>query len=179
MGRADPAFFPSQRAYQNSDQAFIDAWKQAIDSYESIFSGITLFIGADSGDDFPNFSQQRSRRMPTTRCSQSTARTRPRPRLCRAKRKPKSLSYFVTVTGLNGKGTQVGGMTASSAVDHRQYRRPRREGAHRLYRPRPCLRSSAGQNSIFRFRARTFRQRDVPLPAAIAPASRLRRALTT
>jgi uncharacterized protein (TIGR03437 family) len=107
--------FPSNSAYQNTDQAFIDAWKQAIDAYESIFSGVTLFIGADAGDDFPNFSQTVTPHADNTLfavdCSNS-----PKTEIMSCEAKTEILSYFVTVTGLNGKGTQVGGMTASSAV---------------------------------------------------------------
>jgi uncharacterized protein (TIGR03437 family) len=107
--------FPSNGAYQNTDQAFIDAWKQAIDAYESIFSGVTLFIGADAGDDFPNFSQTVTPHADNTLfavdCSNS-----PKTEIMSCEAKTEVLSYFVTVTGLNGKGTQVGGMTASSAV---------------------------------------------------------------
>jgi uncharacterized protein (TIGR03437 family) len=107
--------FPSNGAYQNTDQVFIDAWKQAIDAYESIFSGVTLFIGADAGDDFPNFSQTVTPHPDNTLfavdCSNS-----PRTEIMSCEAKTEVLSYFVTVTGSNGKGTQVGGMTASSAV---------------------------------------------------------------
>jgi uncharacterized protein (TIGR03437 family) len=107
--------FPSNSAYQNTDQVFIDAWKQAIDAYESIFSGVTLFIGADAGDDFPNFSQTVTPHADNTLfavdCSNS-----PKTEIMSCEAKTEVLSYFVTVTGLNGKGTQVGGMTASSAV---------------------------------------------------------------
>jgi hypothetical protein len=107
--------FPSNSAYQNTDQVFIDAWKQAIDAYESIFSGVTLFIGADSGNDFPNFSQTVTRHADNTLfavdCSNS-----PKTEIMSCEAKTEILSYFVTVTGLNGKGTQVGGMTASSAA---------------------------------------------------------------
>ena len=107
--------FPSNSAYQNTDQVFIDAWKQAIDAYESIFSGVTLFIGADAGDDFPNFSQTVTPHADNTLfavdCSNS-----PKTEIMSCEAKTEILSYFVTVTGLNGKGTQVGGMTASSAV---------------------------------------------------------------
>ena len=39
--------------YENSDQVFIDAGKQAIDAYEAIFSGITIFSNPDAADDFP------------------------------------------------------------------------------------------------------------------------------
>ena len=107
--------FPSNSAYQNTDQVFIDAWKQAIDAYESIFSGVTLFIGADAGDDFPNFSQTVTPHADNTLfavdCSNS-----PKTEIMSCEAKTEVLSYFVTVTGSNGKGTQVGGMTASSAV---------------------------------------------------------------
>jgi hypothetical protein len=37
--------FPTNAAYQKSDQVFIDPWKQAIDAAESIFTDVTLFIG--------------------------------------------------------------------------------------------------------------------------------------
>jgi hypothetical protein len=43
--------FPSN--YQNSDQAFIDAWERAIDLYGQVFSNTTLAVTAGSG--FPNF----------------------------------------------------------------------------------------------------------------------------
>ena len=94
--------FPSNGAYQSTDQVFIDAWKQAIDAYESIFSGVTLFIGADAGDDNTLFAVD---------CSNTS-----KAEIMSCEAKTEVLSYFVKVTGLNGKGTQVGGMTASSAV---------------------------------------------------------------
>lgn len=107
--------FPSNSAYQNTDQAFIDAWKQAIDAYESIFSGVTIFIGADAGNDFPNFSQTITPHSGNTLfavdCSSS-----PKTEIMSCEAKTEILSYFVGVAGLNGKGTQVGGMTAASAV---------------------------------------------------------------
>jgi hypothetical protein len=37
--------FPTNAAYQKSDQVFIDEWKQAIDAAESIFTDVTLFLG--------------------------------------------------------------------------------------------------------------------------------------
>jgi len=43
--------FPSN--YQNSDQAFIDAWERAIDLYGQVFSNTTLAVTTGSG--FPNF----------------------------------------------------------------------------------------------------------------------------
>jgi uncharacterized protein (TIGR03437 family) len=108
--------FPSTSAYQNTDQAFIDAWKQAIDAYESIFSGITLFLAPDAGNDLPTFSQTVTPHADNTLfaqdCSSSISGGRNDLMSCEAK--TEVLSYFVTKTGLNGKATQVGGMTASS-----------------------------------------------------------------
>ena len=34
-------------------QVFVDYWNNAIDLYETIFSGITLVLTPDSGTDFP------------------------------------------------------------------------------------------------------------------------------
>src|SRR5579863_4976325 len=105
--------FPSNSAYQNTDQVFIDAWKQAIDAYESIFSGVTLFIGADAGDDFPNFSQTVTPHPDNTLFAQDCSNS-PKTEIMSCEAKTEVLSYFVTVAGSNEKGTQVGGMTASS-----------------------------------------------------------------
>ena len=41
-------------AYQNSDQAFIDEWKAAIDLYGQTFKNLTLLLWAEPG--FPNLS---------------------------------------------------------------------------------------------------------------------------
>jgi hypothetical protein len=43
-----------QRAYWNTDLAFIEAWDNAIDLYGSIFPGVTLVVTTGSG--LPNFS---------------------------------------------------------------------------------------------------------------------------
>ena len=40
-------------SYQNSDQAFIEAWQDAVDLYSATFSGLTLVITTGSG--LPNF----------------------------------------------------------------------------------------------------------------------------
>ena len=107
--------FPTNAAYQNTDQVFIDAWKQAIDAAEAIFSGVTLFIGADAGDDFPNFSQTITPHPDNTLFATDCSNT-PKTEIMSCEAKTEILSYFVTVTGSNQKGTQVGGMTASSAL---------------------------------------------------------------
>jgi uncharacterized protein (TIGR03437 family) len=110
--------FPSNSAYQNTDQAFIDAWKQAIDAYESIFSGVTLFIGADGGNDFPSFSQNVTPHPDNTLFAQdcATAISGSLPFLMSCEAKTEVLSYFLKATGPNAKSTQVGGMRASSPV---------------------------------------------------------------
>ena len=110
--------FPSNTAYQNTDQVFIDQWKQAIDAYEKIFTGVTLFIGADAGNDLPDFSQNVTPHPDNTLFAQDCSNSIHGPlkdqMSCEAK--TEILSYFVAVAGPNGKATQLGGMTASSSV---------------------------------------------------------------
>ena len=106
--------FPTNAAYRKSDQVFIDAWKQAIDAAESIFTGLTLFLGPDAGHDFPTFgltsvTPHADNTLFAVECS-STVKAQ----LVSCEAKTEILSYFVTVTASNVKGTQVGGMTASS-----------------------------------------------------------------
>jgi uncharacterized protein (TIGR03437 family) len=107
--------FPSNTAYQNSDQVFIDSWTQAIDAYEKTFSGITLFLGADSGDDFPSFSTILTPHPDNTLFAKDCSAVN-KMELMSCEAKTEILSYFVTVAGSDVKSTQVGGMTASSAV---------------------------------------------------------------
>lgn len=107
--------FPNNSAYFNTDQAFIDAWKQAIDSAEAIFTGVTLFLGPDAGNDFPNYSQNVTPHPDNTLFAVDCA-SPPSNELMSCEAKTEILSYFLTVTGPNGKGTQVGGMTASSSL---------------------------------------------------------------
>lgn len=108
--------FPSTAAYQNTDQVFIDRWKQTIDLYESIFSGITLFLSPDAGNDLPEFGQNVTPHPDNTLFTQDCAGAAKKndPMSCEAK--TEILSYFVSVSGPNGKATEVGGMTASSPV---------------------------------------------------------------
>ena len=115
--------FPdSSTSFLHSDQAFIDPWKQAIDQYEKVFSGITLVISPDSGSDLPNFGHNVTPHLDnilyTQDCAVSIASTDPGSRLykdlmsCEAK--SEILSYFVAAQGSNAKCTRVGGLTASS-----------------------------------------------------------------
>ena len=107
--------FPSNSAYQNTDQAFIDAWEQAIDASGKIFTGVTLFLGPDSGNDLPTFAQSVTPHPDNTLFAQDCSSS-PKNQIMSCEAKTEILSYFVTVTGAYGKGTQVGGMTASSSV---------------------------------------------------------------
>lgn len=104
--------FPFRPGYENSDQVFIDAGKQAIDAYEAIFSGITIVSNPDAADDFPEqpypFVVHPDNTLYAVDCSSATQN----PMSCEAK--TEILSYFVTARGRNEKSTQVGGMTAGT-----------------------------------------------------------------
>jgi hypothetical protein len=103
-----------------SDQVFIDAWMKAIDTYEGIFSGITLVLSPDSGKDLPEFGVNRANVSPhpdngllySQDCSRTTS-----PLSCEAK--TEVIQYFMNATCstsencVNGKSTQVGGLTAT------------------------------------------------------------------
>ena len=106
--------FPTNAAYQKSDQVFIDAWKQAIDAAESIFTGLTLFLGPDAGQDFPTFGLTSVTPHTDNTLFAVDCSTAVKAQLVSCEAKTEILSYFVTVTGSNVKATQVGGMTASS-----------------------------------------------------------------
>ena len=108
--------FPTNAAYQNSDQVFIDAWKQVIDSAESIFTGITLFLGPDSGNDLPTFGTTSVTPHADNTLFALECSTAPKANLLSCEAKTEILSYFVTAKGSNVKGTQVGGMTALSPL---------------------------------------------------------------
>ena len=97
--------YANQPNYQNSDQAFIDEWDNAIDMYGKVFSGITLVASPDTGG-FPDFS---------TNFSIPSAFTAycPNPDMdCAAK--TMILSHFIdpAVGDANAKSTQTGGMKA-------------------------------------------------------------------
>ncbi|HEY4364656.1 MAG TPA: hypothetical protein VGN17_27070 [Bryobacteraceae bacterium] len=106
--------FPTNAALQKSDQVFIDAWKQAIDAAESIFTGVTLFLGPDAGQDFPTFGLTSVTPHADNTLFAVDCSTVVKAQLVSCEAKTEILSYFLTVTGPNVKATQVGGMTASS-----------------------------------------------------------------
>lgn len=99
--------YPGQAAYQKSNQAFIDAWDNAIDMYGQVFSGITLV--ATTGNGLPNFAGATVTIPPAF-----AAECAVNPNLdCAAE--TTILSHFVqpTVGGNNAKATQTSGMEAS------------------------------------------------------------------
>jgi hypothetical protein len=102
--------FPYFPIYQNSDQVFIDTWKQTIDAYEQVFSGVTLFLSPDSGSDMPELPAViHDMTLFNADCSTSSL-----PQSCGAK--TEVLSYFLSANGPNAKATQDGGMTASRSL---------------------------------------------------------------
>jgi len=101
--------------YAQTDAIFIQQWKQAIDQYESIFTGLTLVLTPDAGNDLPEFTNNSNPLPPFTSpiypvdCSAAIY-----PRSCEAK--VEITSYFIAAAGPNGKATLVGGLTASSDI---------------------------------------------------------------
>ena len=106
--------FPYISNYQDSDQVFIDQWRQVIDAYEKIFRGVTLFVSPDAGNDLPEFSENVTVHHDNTLFAQDCKNAPGVVMSCEAK--TEILSNFVTVDGPNRKATQVGGMTATSTV---------------------------------------------------------------
>ncbi len=101
--------YPTQTAYQNTDQAFIDAWDAAIDMYGTVFSGLTLV--ATTGSGLPNLSSNFT--IPpgfTEYCGNPNMD-------CAAE--TTILSFFMqpTAGGTNAKATQTSGLEASRAAD--------------------------------------------------------------
>ena len=105
--------FPFLPSYENSDQVFIDAWKQTIDASQLIFHGITPVISADDGDAFPEPSNSAVVH-PDNFLYAVDCRTSDFPVSCEAK--TDILSYFANARGSTEKSSQVGGMTARSNI---------------------------------------------------------------
>lgn len=107
----------------NPDQAFVDAWKTTIDTYEKTFSGVTLILSPDGGKDLPEFGFTKKdvkgivppdvAPLYDLDCS-----TTPTHLSCETK--TEVIQYFVNATCItspgcvNGKATRVGGLTASA-----------------------------------------------------------------
>ena len=104
--------FPWRPGFENSDQVFIDAGIQAIDAYEAIFSGITIFSNPDAADDFPEQPYPVVVHPDNTLFAVDCSKAPQEQMSCEAK--TEILSYLVTARGRNRKSSQVGGMTAAS-----------------------------------------------------------------
>jgi hypothetical protein len=107
------SFSLSSYEYQHSDQIFVAQWVTAIQTYEGIFKNVTLFLSPDSGDDFPEFNDKTIDNpswLFTADCSKALAY----PMSCDAK--TQVLTYFLSTESGRQLATQVGGMTASSAL---------------------------------------------------------------
>ncbi|MBS1856953.1 MAG: hypothetical protein JST11_16410 [Acidobacteria bacterium] len=105
--------FPGKGSdYWGSDQAIVKAWTDAIDDYESIFSGVTLVISPDAGNFLPELpTPALDTSLNGLECASSKL-----PYSCAAK--TNIISYFLYDYQLapNAKATRVGGMTATSPV---------------------------------------------------------------
>jgi hypothetical protein len=96
-------------AYQNSDQAFIDEWNNAIDMYGEVFSGLTLTVATGNG--FPELDPANIGTVPSSFEGDCPVVSMD----CVAE--TTILSHFVesTVGGSNRKATQTSGVTAARA----------------------------------------------------------------
>jgi len=104
--------YPTNSVYWASDQAFIDAWDQAIDMYGEVFSNITLV--ATTGSGLPTFHSAKSTFPPPTAPIDFTPDCAGTESMdCQAE--TKILSYFVQLSagGTNAKATQTSGLEAT------------------------------------------------------------------
>lgn len=102
--------FPTEKpAYWDSDDAFVEAWTQTIQDYDAIFSGVTLVLGPDAGNYFPELpTASQDKALFDLDCAHSNF-----PDSCRAKTNIVS-SFFYGQGRRNARATHVGGMTASN-----------------------------------------------------------------
>jgi hypothetical protein len=113
--------FPTQTGdYDETDQVFVDQWKRTIDTYNTIFPGVTLILSPDNGSDLPEFNMNHTPPSVINTpawakedCEDAIVGKLDNLRSCEAK--VAILSHFVDVTGSNALATYVGGMTASSS----------------------------------------------------------------
>ena len=98
--------------YAKSDQVFVDEWNYAIDQYEQIFHGLTIFLGPDGGRDFPEFKGGIIPPLDNTTWQGKDCYTTTTPISCGAK--TAILTHFLAATGDNLRATQIGGLRASS-----------------------------------------------------------------
>jgi hypothetical protein len=98
-------------AYQNSDQAFIDEWNNAIDMYGEVFSGLTLTVATGNG--LPELDPVNIGTLPSAFAGDCPVVSMD----CVAE--TTILAHFVesTVGGSNRKATQTSGVIAARAAN--------------------------------------------------------------
>jgi hypothetical protein len=101
--------FPDNPDYWNNDRVFINSWEQTIDMYEKVFRGVALDLTPDAGDALPEFSSALPPNLPALYNSDCSATTD----VMSCEAKVEVITYLLDEQGLNGKATQVGGLTAS------------------------------------------------------------------
>ena len=107
------AFPDADQDFRDSDQVFIDHWNQTIDKFVNIFKDVTLVLTPDSGDDFPEFNDDAPSH-PGWLFALDCAKATDYPMSCDAK--TKVIEHFLAADAKAAKATQVGGMTAASAL---------------------------------------------------------------
>jgi hypothetical protein len=105
--------FPNNSTYWKNDQVFINSWEQAINTFESVFAGISLDLTPDSADDLPEFSSTLPPNLPAIYNYDCSATID----VMSCEAKVEIITYFIYERGPNGKSTQVGGLTASGISD--------------------------------------------------------------
>ena len=97
----------------NSNQIFVDQWTTTIAKYESLFSGLTIFLGPDSGHDYPTFRltgpAPATKTLYGVECGLLSGQL-----LTSCAAKVQVIEAFLAAKGPNQKATEVGGMTAAS-----------------------------------------------------------------
>lgn len=97
---------------QNSNYAFVTSWDRVLHEYERIFTGVTLIVSPDKGNDMPEVGPPPVVSDPLY--SQDCSRDVMTPVSCQTK--VSILVDFLAATGPNRKATQVGGMSASTEL---------------------------------------------------------------
>jgi hypothetical protein len=107
-----------------SNQIFIDQWDQAIAGYDQTFSGLTLVLSPDAGNDFPTFGQNAitphaDNFLFAVDCAKDIALAKQGRSnfIVSCEAKTEVISSFVKTTAPDQRGTEVGGLTAASPLD--------------------------------------------------------------
>ena len=103
--------FPNAKYSTGWDQAFIDYWNETINTYDNIFTDVTLLLVPDDGGNLPELPALRyAGKLVGTDCSGNTPD--PHPLSCKAK--ATVVSSLISLGGSNERAAMGGGFTASS-----------------------------------------------------------------